>query len=107
MGRDEHGAAALAATTQEKPDDGLSRLTVQVARGLVGQEQARLDDQGAGDGDALLLATRELIGAMVGARAQADLLSTRQRASAALARRGAAKTSGTSTFSTAVSMAAA
>ena len=47
---------------------------VQVAGGLVGQQQARPADQRAGDGDALLLAARELVGQVVQPLAQPDLL---------------------------------
>ena len=49
-------------------------LLVEVAGGLVGQHQARVLGQGAGDGDALLLAARELVGKNIAPVGQADAL---------------------------------
>ena len=47
-------------------------LAVQITGGFIGQQERRVIDQGAGDGDTLLLPAREFIGAMRGAIAQAD-----------------------------------
>jgi len=40
-------------------------LAVQVAGGLIGQDQLRVGDQGARDGNPLLLTSRELTGVVV------------------------------------------
>ncbi len=53
---------------------------VEVAGRLVGEEELRREDQRAGQGDALLLAARELAGAVRGARREADLGEQRARA---------------------------
>jgi hypothetical protein len=53
---------------------GVAVLGVEVARGLVGEEHGRGAGEGAGDGDALLLAAGELGGQVLGAVAHADLL---------------------------------
>ena len=45
---------------------------IEVARGLIREEQRRIIHQGAGDGDTLLLAAGELIGQMYGPVGQAD-----------------------------------
>src|ERR1700722_2335130 len=45
----------------EESHDLVAGLGVQVSGGLVGQDDRGLVDQGAGDGDALALAARELI----------------------------------------------
>ena len=55
---------------QQLQDDGLVRL-IEIAGGLVGQNQLRLIDQRARDGHALLLAAGKLRGNMVQAVAQA------------------------------------
>ena len=52
--------------------DLLAGRAVEVAGGLVGQEDRGLVDQRAGDGDALALAARQLVGPVVHAVAQAD-----------------------------------
>ncbi len=49
-------------------------LGVEVAGRLVGEDQLGLGDEGAGDRDALLLAARELAGAMARAMGDADLV---------------------------------
>ncbi len=56
---------------QEVEDLGLA-VGVQVARGLVGQHDGRARDDRPRDGDALLLATGELAGQMLGAVAEPD-----------------------------------
>ena len=59
VGRDHHGDADVVEALEELHDlDG--EVRIQVAGGLVGDEQHRLCDDGAGDSDALLLAGREL-----------------------------------------------
>ena len=52
--------------------DLVAGLAVELAGRLVGEDDHRVLDQGPGDRDPLLLAARELPGAMVQAIAQAD-----------------------------------
>ncbi len=81
--------ARLAADALEQLEHGAARLRVERAGGLVGQDEARVLGDGAGDGDALLLATRELGGEVVDAVRQAhagEHVVDRQRVDANLAR---------------------
>ena len=66
--------------------DLVAHLRVEVARGLVGEQQAGPADDGARDRDALLLPARELRREVVHARAEPDALE-RRRAPPAAARR--------------------
>ena len=73
--RHEHERAAERPVERdEQLDDLLARGGVQVAGRLVGQEQARLAADGARDGHALLLASRELDRVVIHTVAQADFL---------------------------------
>ena len=58
-------------------------LAVEVAGGFVGEEEGGVVDEGAGDGDALLLAAGELVGVVVGAGCEADGLEGLEGAGAA------------------------
>src|SRR6185295_18336340 len=49
-------------------------LRIEVARGLVAEEQRRIVDERPGDGDARLPAARELVGPVVATRGQADAI---------------------------------
>ena len=71
VGDDEHrGAGAVDPVEQlHDPDRG---HRVEVAGRLVGEQQRRVVDEGAGDRDALLLAAGELVGVVVDLRLQAD-----------------------------------
>jgi hypothetical protein len=55
----------------EQPEHLGARRRVEVAGGLVGEDHSRLGDQGACDGDALLLAPGELTRTVVGPSGQA------------------------------------
>ncbi len=55
------------------------RHRVQVAGGLVGQDELGLGDQRPGHGDPLLLAAGELTGLVLGAVAEIDLVERGQR----------------------------
>ena len=68
---DEGGAGALVVLKQEV-ENHAAVGGVEVAGGLVGHDDGRLDDEGAGDGDALLLAAGELDGVVVHALGEAD-----------------------------------
>src|SRR5215217_5874791 len=69
-GRDEHGGADAVDPVQ-KLHDAHARVRVEVAGRLVGDEYRRLRDEGAGDGDALLLPAGELVRVLLRLRAQA------------------------------------
>ena len=72
----------------EHPHHLLAVGGVEVAGRLVGEDQLGLADQRAGDGDALLLATRQLGRAVLGAVGDADLVEHLVDARLALARAG-------------------
>src|SRR5215471_21111722 len=57
----------------------IAHLAVQVAGRLVGQQDARIADNGARDGDALLLTARELRWEVMDARVQPDSVERAQR----------------------------
>src|SRR4051812_31725362 len=71
--RDEHDrGAGLSVEHLEQLDDVRAGLAVEVAGGLVGEEEARRVAERSRDCDALLLATRELIGKVMQAVAEPD-----------------------------------
>src|SRR5882672_3529276 len=72
--RDHHDGGAALVQLGEELHDGVAVLRIEVTRGLVREEHGGLAGEGAGDGDALLLAAGELRGKMLGAMAHADLL---------------------------------
>src|SRR5258706_9825013 len=63
---DDDGGMLLAIEAAELTDNGLGRFGVEVAGGLVGQDETGLVGQRPGDGDALGLAARDLVGAVAG-----------------------------------------
>jgi len=63
--RDQHDRQAGAVEPLHEREDLDTRARVEVTGRLVGQDDGRIVDQRAGDGHALLLAARELIGVMV------------------------------------------
>ena len=71
------GGTGVAAGAQQ-PEDLLAGVGVEGAGRLVGEDQPALADDGAGDGDALLLAARHLVGEPVGEVGDADLLQRGQ-----------------------------
>src|SRR5262249_3024862 len=73
VGREEDGGPALVDLLEEAEDvDG--ELRVEVAGGLVGEDEGRLADDGARDRDALLLAAGEHAGGVLAAAGQANTL---------------------------------
>ena len=60
----------LAIETLEEREHLEAGARVEVARGLVGEEERRIGDEGAGDGHALLLSARELVRRVVTAVAE-------------------------------------
>ena len=78
---------ACAVDALEQSEHLLLAGGVEVAGRLVEQEHAGLHDERAGDGDALLLAARELRREMAGAIGEADLAEPGEHAAATLSRR--------------------
>ena len=90
--RDEHDRRArLAVERLEQLDDARAGLAVEVARRLVGEEEARRVAERARDGDALLLAARELVGKWCAPVAEPDAGEQLAGARAARRRRRAAR----------------
>jgi hypothetical protein len=88
VGDDDQGDAALVEFF-EQTHDLLAGGAIEVAGGLVGEDQCGLHDRRAGDRDALALPTRELVRAMVGAVLQSIVPQRAGDACAALCRRDA------------------
>ena len=72
VGGDDQGGAVLGVEAQQQVDDLGPGGRVEVSGGFVGQEQAWLQDEGAGDRDALLLAAGQLRGQGAGPVAEPD-----------------------------------
>ena len=77
VGDADHRRAVLLGGALQQADDDLAVLAVERGGGLVGEQQLRVLGQGAGDGDALLLAAGQLGRALVQARLQARPRSAR------------------------------
>ena len=87
--RDEHERrAAPGVHSQQDVDDVLPVGRVEIAGGLVREEQARLVGQRAGDGHALLLSAGELRRVMMPAPGQSDLVEQGLRPWSRLANAG-------------------
>ena len=67
---DQHNRVAFFMQVFHKPHDFAAGLRIQVAGGLVGQDNRRIINKGAGNGDALALSTGKFIGLVVHAFAQ-------------------------------------
>ena len=65
VGDHEDGLVELATGFAEHLKDGVGVFGVEVAGGFVGEDDGGTVDEGAGDGDSLLLAAGELVGAVV------------------------------------------
>ena len=72
VGDHEDGLVEIAAGASEHVEDGVGVLGVQVTGGLVGKHDGGMGDEGAGDGDALLLTAGELVGTVVEAAGKAE-----------------------------------
>src|SRR4029453_16475879 len=66
VGGHDHGGAAVGGVAEEG-DGAVAGLPGELGGGFVDQEDGGLDGQGAGQGDPLALAARQLVGALVGA----------------------------------------
>jgi hypothetical protein len=69
---DEDDGVALGVEVVEEGHDLDGGFGVEVAGGLIGEDDGGLVDEGAGDGDALALAAGEFVGLMVHALAEVD-----------------------------------
>src|SRR5882724_1603590 len=87
VGDHDHGRLVLAVQLFENAHDLVAHLAVEVAGGLVGQEDLRAADDGAGDRHPLLLAARELGGEVMGARGKPHPVEGGERPLPALLRR--------------------
>lgn len=72
VGDEDEGGAGFVVEVEEEVDDVAAVAAVEVAGGFVGKEQGGAVDEGAGEGDALLLTAGELNGVVVGAVLEAD-----------------------------------
>lgn len=88
MGDDDQGGAG-GIQRFEQGRDFLAGGAVEVAGGFVGQQHRRAHDRGAGDRHALALAAGKFVGAVVGARLEAEILQGPLHACAALGHRDA------------------
>src|ERR1043165_6531263 len=75
----------LAIELFEKVEDVRGRVLVEVRGRLVGEDELRLGDPGPGDGDALPLPTRELVGALLRLRREPDVIEPAAHARVGLA----------------------
>jgi len=71
MGHDENGGVEAVVQIVDEAEDFGAGVGVEVAGGLVGEEDGRLESEGSGDGDALAFASGKLVGQVVEALAEA------------------------------------
>ena len=74
VGDENDGDALLAIERAQRFHDLVRSSRIEIAGGLIGKQKARRIDQGAGDGDALLLAAGELAGRIAFAVAETEQL---------------------------------
>ena len=74
VGHEDDGLAALVAGPPQRVEELVAGRVVEVAGRLVGEQERRPGDERAGDGDALLLAGRQLVGLVVLLAGQVDQL---------------------------------
>ena len=72
MGGHDQGFAGGAAQFQQQIEDGAAGALIKVAGGLVGEDERRIMDKGAGDGDTLLFAAAQFVGIAAQSITQAD-----------------------------------
>ncbi len=80
VGDENDGGSGLVVQGFEEGEDAGPGGAIEVAGGLVGEEDAGLVGEGAGDGDALLFAAGELGREVVGAVGQSDVVEELVRA---------------------------
>ena len=93
VGHHDGGQAAVAGR-EDQAHDGLGVGGVERAGGLVGQEQLAVAHDGAGDGDPLALATRQLVGVVRRPVGQPEVLERLERRRLGLAGRDAVELEG-------------
>jgi hypothetical protein len=72
VGDDDEGFSSFGDEGEEQLHDVAAGGGVEVAGGFIGEEQAWVIDEGAGDGDALLFSAAQFMGQVVEAGAEAD-----------------------------------
>ena len=72
MGDHDDGLAVLAIECLEERKDFVTGFPVEIARRLIAEEDGGVGDDGAGDADALLFATRQLTWMVSGSVGKAD-----------------------------------
>ncbi len=90
----DHGGQAAMAGGEDQAHDGLGVGGVERARGLVGQEELAVAHHGAGDGDPLALATRQLVGVARRPVLQPEVVERLERRRLGLAGRDAVELEG-------------
>ena len=73
---DHDDGVALGVNFAEFFHDDVGGAGVEVAGGFVGEDEGRAGDEGASDGDALLLAAGELVGHVVFALLEVEMLES-------------------------------
>lgn len=101
--RDEDRGGAGVAPAAQQRENGLTCLGVEGAGRFVCEDEPPIADEGAGDGDPLLLAAGHLVGEAVGEVAEVHLLQGGERLGAGPAGGGPVQFAGRATFSAAVS----
>ena len=89
VGGSDHGHTQLAAEMAQQLDDFFAGIQIEIGRWFVGQNNGGRVDQGAGDGDALLLAAGEFTGPVVEPVLEANAFKHLARAFLSFGRRGA------------------
>jgi len=72
VGDKKDGGFFFASEASDEFDDGVTGGGVEITGGFIGEKDGGLVDEGAGDGGALKLSARELVGAVVGAIGEMD-----------------------------------
>ena len=104
MRHHDDGLAEVAVEDLQDRQDLVGRCAVEVAGRLVAEQELRIGDDRAGDGDALLLAARHFTRIVLGPVGEADDLSAVSTCSARSLRASLVSSSGSSTFCAAVSI---
>ena len=103
--RDEHhGGAKLAMKIVEETENFVAGFRVEFSGGLVCQQQRRIENESAGDGDALAFAAGKFIGQMPGARAETDAIEKFRGAQFGFAAVSPCRRNGSDAFSKALSV---
>jgi hypothetical protein len=74
MSDDDQNRVCLPMNVEQHARDDFSGLLIEISRWLVTEQQSRLHDQCAREGDTLLLAARELCRMMINPLAETDLI---------------------------------